>query len=185
MEKELSNREKLISLLKTAISPFSSDEKIADILSILKNSKSYGGLNHLILIDDYLNENKIFCLTKEEAILEANKAIEENNNIGYYYLYRLTLDEDKNLALSYLYKIIDSSYPKADLAYADHLLKGDIVLKDEKKAFKYYQIAASFHLKEGYYGMLYILEKNNKIEEAEKLYKKAKEEGIDLPGVVI
>ena len=185
MEKEISKREKLLLLLKTATNPFSSDEKITDVLNIFKNSSNFDGLNHLILIDDYFKDDSIFFLTKDEAILEAKKAVSENNKIGYYYLYLLYLDKDKKYALDCLLKIIDSSFPRADLAYAEHLYNGDIIKKDEKLAFKYYQNAAKYNFKEGYYGMMLILEKNHHYEEANQVYNEAKKKGIELPGVVI
>lgn len=185
MEKQLTKREFLLNLLKTATNPFCSDEKLNDIQQILKTSSNFDGLNHLLLVQDYLkDESHIFYITEEEAILQAKKAIEEGNIIGNYYLYLLYLNDEPKLAISFLEKVVDSSYPKADLRYANHLLYGDIISKDEDKALKYFKIASEYNLNDGYYGMLYIYEKQGRIEEAIKVYNDAKKKNIELPGIV-
>lgn len=185
MEKQLTKREFLLNLLKTATNPFCSDEKLNDIQQVLTTSSNFDGLNHLLLVQDYLkDEDHIFYITKEEAILQAEAAINEGNIIGNYYLYLLYLKEKPKLAISYLEKVVNSCYPKADLKYANHLLYGDIIDKDENKALKYFKIASQYNLSDGYYGMLYIYEKQGKILEAFQVYNEAKSKNIELPGVV-
>lgn len=185
MEKQLTKREFLLNLLKTATNPFCSDEKLNDIQQVLESSSNFDGLNHLLLVQDYLkDEDHIFYITKEEAIVQAEAAIDEGNIIGNYYLYLLYLKEKPILAISYLEKVVGSSYPKADLKYANHLLYGDIITKDEDKALKYFKIASQYNISDGYYGMLYIYEKQGKIEDAIKVYNDAKRKNIELPGIV-
>lgn len=184
LEQTYSKREFLLNLLKAAKDPFCSDEKLNDIRKVLMDSKNFSGTNHLILLKDYFSDDRVFYLEKKDALLQADRAIEEGNIIGYYYLYLLYLKEDSKKAVQCLKKVINKSYPLADLAYAKHLLAGDIVDKDEDEAFKYYQIGSRFNLAEGYYGMILILQRRGDFMEAKKVYDQATENGISLPGVV-
>lgn len=181
----ISKKEFILNLLESAMNPFCSDEKLQDILKVLSTSSNFNGLNHLILVSDYLNSKHIFFLTREEAIKQAELAVLEDNPIGNYYLYKLYLEENPQSALEYLKKIIDKRYPRADFYYAMHLNTGDIVEKNVDEALKYFLIAAKYGYEDAYYQILLIYESRYQIDKAVEIYNIAKSKNIDLPGVVL
>jgi TPR repeat protein len=185
MEEKLSQKELLRNLIEAAMSPFATMEKIADIKNVLSSSNNFSGINHLILVQSYFNENSFpFSVTKEEAIIQAKAALKDKNPIGYYYLYLLYKDEDEVKAKTNLIIASEAGYPKAiyEIGYLKH--HGIIFKKNREEAFKYYKEAAKRNSLDGYFGLLVMYEEDGNYIEAEKILKEANDKGFSLPGVV-
>ena len=183
MEKILSTQELLSNLLKSARDPFCRTERIIDIHRILRDSGNFDGINHLLLAEAYLNPYDYpFNVTKEEALDQIQKAIEEGNHNGYYYRYLLIDDAQekrKCLEVASFY-----GYPKAILEIARCYREGILFEKDDVKAYAYYKIAAHKGEAKGYLGMMLIDIDHNDMEQQKTDYEQALSHGIRLPGVV-
>lgn len=183
MEKKLTSKELLNNLIVSANDPFATVEKIEDIKKILSTSKSFSGINHLILVKSYLEEGITpIKISKEEAIVQCNLAIEEGNDIGYFYLYKLEDDEIKKR--QYLNILLIRGYPKAYLEYAKLHHKGILYKKDLNKAYQYYRKAADKNLKDGYFGMIMVDIETNNLKQQKKDYEEALQKGFKLPGII-
>lgn len=183
MEKKLTQKELLNNLIVSANDPFATVEKIEDIKTILSTSKSFSGINHLILVKSYFEEGITpIKITKEEAIQQCNLAIEEGNDIGYFYLYKL--EDDVIKKRKYLNILLLEEYPLAYLEYAKLHHKGIIYKKDLAKAYQYYKKAADKNLKDGYFGMIMIDIETNNLTQQKKDYEEATKKGFKLPGLI-
>lgn len=183
MEKKLTQRDLFRNLLRAAVDPFSSLEKVQDIETIFKTSNAFEGMNHLTLAKSYLEPGLFpFHIDRDEAIQQAKLAIQEKNYIGYYYLYRLSTTESekrKYLRLSVFY-----SYPVAYLEYARLVHDGIYFTKNIEEAYHYYALAAQKKRNEGYDGMIRIDIERGDYEQEKKDIQLAKQNGYSVMGYI-
>lgn len=185
MEQSIKKDEQLEILIKQILNPFTSCEKSSDLLSILKNSSSFNGKNHLVLVHCYLYEtNSFFYIDEEEAIRQANMAFDEGNILSCFYLYLLLKDKEEVKSRNYLRLSVDSGYPQAYLEMAKCYHNGTLFVRDLERAEKYYWKAAKSGLKEGYFGLLLIACQNGDIQKERNIYTLALNSGCRLVGVV-
>lgn len=184
MEKKLTPKELLRNLIISSQDPFTSTERLEDIKRVLLTSDNFAGINHLYMAKTYLNpEAYPFQISKEEAREQCKLAIQEGNEIGYYYLYFLAdtdIEKRKYLNLSVLAK-----YPKAYLEYAKLKHQGIVYEKDIDKAYEYYKKAAHSGLQDGYYGMIQIDIERGDSRKQQEDYDEATKKGFHLPGIVL
>lgn len=185
MEKKLSKEELLKNLLIIAKDPFTTCEQKYDIRHILMTSSNFQGKNHLFLVQCYFSEDyPLFILNKNEAIQQAKLAIKEGCFYASYYLFLLLKDSEPQLARNCLRLCSDKGIPIACLEIAKCLQYGIVFDSNRKLAFEYYEKASKAGLKDGYYGMLLMASEDNDIEKQKEIYQKAKENGIELPGII-
>lgn len=184
MEKKLTSKELLRNLIVSANDPFATVERLEDIKKVLSTSKNFAGINHLILAKSYFEDNITpFKLTEEEVKKQCELAIEEGNQIGYFYLYKLAKTDVERR--KYLNISIYTNYAPAYLEYAKLHHKGDIYQKDLNKAYQYYRKAANSGLEDGYFGMIMIDIETNNLKKQKEDYEEAKRKGFKLPGIVL
>lgn len=184
MEKNLPRNELLLSLLKKASNPFTSMEQKLDVKRILMESVTMQGMNHLFLAQCHFDSNPLFYIDEKEALHQARLAYQENNPGAYYYLYLLLKEKKPMRAKSYLLLSCTAGNPKAYYELGKLYFHGELFKKDLDKAYENFSLAAKCNVKEGYFGMLLVSAIQGKIEQEKEVYQMAKENGIELPGVV-
>lgn len=185
MEKSLTHDNLLQTLINRAIDPFSTCEQKQDIQRILEQSSSFGGLNHLFLVQCYLrNDDNIFSIDKDKAILQAELALNEGNTYSCYFLFQLLKNDKRAMARNYLRLACDYAIPEAYLEMAKCLHKGYLFIQDRQKAYENYKKAARSGLREGFYGMLLITCEDGDIEKQNKIITEAGLAGYDLYGMI-
>jgi hypothetical protein len=185
MEKKLSSYQLLRNLVLAASDPFATDQKLFDIQHILEVSDSFQGVNHLLLVQAYLNEDTLpFSVTKEKAYEQANRALEEGNRKACYYLYLLTKDENKLKARRYLNEGEFFQDPKALLAKGLDLKYGGLFRKNRKQAEQIFLKMISLKSREGYYQLQLMKSEDGDFSSAKIIYEEAKKNGFELPGYI-
>ena len=165
MEKKLSSYQLLRNLVLAASDPFATDQKLFDIQHILEVSDSFQGVNHLLLVQAYLNEDTLpFSVTREKAYEQANRALEEGNRKACYYLYLLTKDENKLKGLD--------------------LKHGGLFRKNRKLAEQIFLKMISLKSREGYYQLQLMKSEDGDFSSAKIIYEEAKKNGFELPGYI-
>lgn len=183
MEHRLTTKDLLRNLLKSSRDPFITPERLLDIRHVLMTSSNFGGVNHLIMAKTYLEPDLYpFSLTKEEAISQAELAIDEKNPIGYFYLYLFSEKEEEKR--KYLNISLMTGYENAYLEYARLLHDGILYPKDIDRSYLYFRKAADKGLADGYFGLMKIDIEREDYEMEKKHFEEARRKGISLPGVV-
>ena len=185
MEKPLSREELFSGLLEKARNPFTSDEQKNDIKRILLSSSSFRGRNHLFLVECHLNPDiTYFSISKEVAIQQAELAIKEKNFKGHYYLHLLYQDIDPVKSRNHLRRACVYQMPIAFARRGYLLHEGILFEKNSEEAYKCFCQAALLKEKEGYFGRLVRQSEKGNVRAEKEVIRKAKEEGIILPGYI-
>lgn len=185
MEKQLSREELLRTLINRAIDPFSTCEQKNDIQRILEESDSFGGKNHIFLVQSYLrHDENIFKVDRKKAIDQAFLAMKEGNPYSCYFLFHLLKDTNPTMARNYLRLACDHAIPEAYLEIARCKHHGILFTMDRKGAFIYYQKAGISGLKEGYDGMLIMACEDHDIKLQNKVKGEALIHGFELMGTI-
>lgn len=186
MEKKINKEELLKRLLIIAKDPFTTCEQKFDIRKIFEKSTNFAGRNHLFLVQCYFaEENPIFIVSKEEAILQAKLAVKEGCIYGCYYLFLLLKETRPVDARNCLRIAADEGIAQACLEMAKCQHYGIVFEKNRQKAYENYAKAAGCGMMEGYYGMLLMASEDRDIQRQKNIYEKAKENGIELPGITL
>ncbi len=186
MEKRLTREELLENLINQLQDPFCSPEKYNDIQTILFQSDTFNGLNHLFLADLFLkNDRSLFRIDEKEAERQISLALKEGNKAAYYFFYLFHKQlGNATKARNYLRISYDLGLPDAYIAMGQESIDGTLFPKDLSFAYACFKRAVLSGKKEGHYYLLLVDTILGNKKKAEEDYQKAKEDGYVLPGVV-
>ncbi len=185
MEKKLTYTELLENLINSAKDPFCDSNKFYDIRNILMTSSNFKGLNHLYLAELYLQDDDTFGIDEKEALNQIELAMDENNLNAYFSAYRYyrKTNNDPN-ARNYMRISLDLGLAPAYFEMGKLLKEGTLFRQDREKAAEYFHRSAEAGITDGYFELLSMAVEDGDGYKADEIIKEAKENGIDLPGVV-
>ncbi|MCK5811955.1 MAG: hypothetical protein KAG94_03600 [Clostridiales bacterium] len=150
--------------------------KADEILSLIKNMKNIEEISSQILICEklilYKGENRLI-----KAIMDLERVEQDLKNTSYHNILEKLYIENSDFKKAKIFGEQAYKYNKEDVHIIENLLRAYCLLEDYERAVKVIPILLKKKpfTDNAFYYMGLAYEKNNKLEKAEKMYKKAKE----------